>query len=74
MCGAIGILVAGSFWLIGFLDPQRLALSIFCLPFTFAGMILGNKLAARLSAEAFRQIILLVLFGLGFYMVVRAIS
>ena len=68
-----GILIAGSFWLVGLLDGGRLALAALCLVPVFAGMRLGNLLADRLSVERFRRLVLCVLFLLGMNLFVRGL-
>ncbi len=67
-----GILIAGSFWTIGILDAGRAAVAVICLPIALIGMWIGNRLADRLTADGFRRLILVILFGLGANMVLRA--
>lgn len=70
---ATGILVVGSYWTLGILDSTRFAIAVACLLPALIGMKLGDVLSSRLSAEAFRKIVLVGLFVLGANMARRAL-
>lgn len=70
---ATGSLNSIAYWSIGILDTQRVLLALLCLLPAYLGMQIGNALAARLSAQVFRRVVLLALFILGANLVRRAL-
>lgn len=69
-----GTLLSGSFMALGMVDAGRLMLAAAALAGTFAGMMLGNRLAGRLPAAQFRLAILVVLCLLGANLALRGFS
>ncbi len=70
---ATGVLVAGSYWTLGILDLTRFVIAMGCLVPALIGMKIGDILSSRLSAAAFRNVVLGGLFLLGANMVRRAL-
>lgn len=68
-----GVLIAGSFWVIGFMNLPRVLIALACTLPAGLGMWIGNRLAGRLPAETFRKLVLLVLFCLGINMMLRVL-
>ncbi len=68
-----GVLIAGSFWVIGFMSLPRVLIALACTIPAGLGMWVGNRLAGRLPAETFRKLVLLVLFCLGINMMLRVL-
>ena len=71
---ASGLFVAAVYWGIDTLTPDRALLGALCMAPAALGMRYGDRLAARLSPEGFRKLVLALLFGLGVNMVIRALA
>ena len=69
-----GTLISSSFWLLGWLDSQILAMSVFALIAAFPGMWVGNWVAQRLPANLFRRVILLALVCIGFVLIGQGVA
>jgi uncharacterized membrane protein YfcA len=72
MC-SVGLLISGSFALVGLLDGPRAILSAAMAIPGFAGMWLGDRLARHLSVDGFRRVILGALLVLGAFHIMRAL-
>ncbi|MCK5933706.1 MAG: sulfite exporter TauE/SafE family protein [Fulvimarina manganoxydans] len=53
-----GVLISGTFFLAGLIDLSRIGMGGFAVLASFAGMVIGNGLAKRISAERFRLVVL----------------
>ena len=53
-----GVLISGTFFLAGLIDLSRIGMGSFAVLASFAGMVIGNGLAKRISAERFRLVVL----------------
>lgn len=69
---AVGVVVTGAFATVGILDAPRAAASAAAAIPAFVGMWIGDRLGRRLSVEAFRRLVLLMLLGLGVHHMTRA--
>lgn len=69
---AVGLVVSSAFAAVGVLDAGRAMMSAAAAIPAFAGMWLGDRLGRRLSVEAFRRMVLIMLFGLGLHHLARA--
>ena len=70
----VGLIISASFAAAGILNgPRALASAGMAVP-VFAGMWVGDRIGARMSVEAFRKLVLLMLFGLGLYHLSRSLA
>ena len=65
--------LAAGFWWEGLLTPPLALLSAAMILPTLAGFALGEALRARLPAERFRKVVLLVFLGMGLNLLRRAL-
>lgn len=70
----IGVLVVGSFFLIGILDLTRFLTALVCLIPASLGMWLGDRLMGRAKPEAFRKAVLIGLGVLSLNLILRGLG